>query len=105
MDIWGSIKKLEGQTLATLDRRQEFKIVQVLPNLIIIETSTGNPRNISMHELQESWSSLEEIGQISRSDIMKFYSPFNPAYVAAILSNFPGISYRIRPIVLRSIRR
>ena len=101
MDLWKEIKKLEGKTLATLDKRKEFKMVKVLPNIVVIETSTGTPRNIPWDNIQQSWRELEKTDEITRTDIMKFYSPFNPAYVAAILSNLPNVSHRIRPVVLK----
>ena len=101
MDIWIEIKKLQGKTLATLDRRREFKVIQVLPSQIVIETSTGAPRNIPWNNVQQSWAELEKNGEITRTDIMRLYSPFNPAYVAAILSKLPNVSHSIRPIVLK----
>jgi hypothetical protein len=100
-NIWVEIKKLQGKNLATLDRRQKFKVMQVLPSQIIIETSTGASRNIPWNNVQQSWIELEKNGEITRTDIMRLYSPFNPAYVAAILSNLPNVSHSVRPIVLK----
>lgn len=100
-DIWVKIKKLQGKTLITLDRRREFKVIEVLRCQIVIETSTGTPRNIPWNNVQQSWAELEKNGEITRTDIMRLYSPFNPAYVAAILSNLPNVSHSVRPIVLK----
>ena len=101
MDLLTEVKKLEGRSLLTLDRRRKFTVKEVLDTKVVIETSTDKSRVIPWDSIQESWEQLERIGEITRIEIRKFYSNFNPAYVAVILASVPEVSHSIRPITLR----
>jgi len=101
MNVWDEVKKLEGKTLKTLDWEKPFDIQDVLSNIVVIWIrSTKKERIIHWREIEESWNHLEEYRILTRTEIHKLYSERNPAYVASILANLPGVTYHIRPITL-----
>ncbi|MCX6068446.1 MAG: hypothetical protein NT121_22305, partial [Chloroflexi bacterium] len=57
-------------------------------------------RNIPRNQIEDSYHSLALSGQITRVEIHKNFSNFNPAYVAAILAALPGIEHSNTPIRL-----
>ena len=101
MNIWDEIKRLQGQTLKTLDQKKPFDIVDVSGHAVIVcpqETHTERP--ITRNEIESSNRHLLPIGQITRTEIREKFSEYNPAYVAAILAELPNVSHAIRPIRL-----
>ncbi len=102
MAIWGEIRKLEGQTLRTLDRGKRFDVVSVTENTVtVMPHETHEQRPIDREMLEDAYRFLEVTGQITRTDIRAEYSEFNSAYVAAILAEMPGVKYSVAPIRLR----
>lgn len=101
MDFYHEIKQLEGQTLHTLDRSNPFDILNVGQSKVTIRLhATGKERTIQWAELQGAFTELKVCAEISRSEIEQTHSPRNPAYVAAILAQLPGVTHRIKPIRL-----
>jgi hypothetical protein len=106
-EIWSEVISLVGRKLNTLDQHKPFHILRVTENTAEIETSTGNLRNISRKEIEMAWKILFQSGHLSRVEIQKHYSEFNPAFVAAILSVLPGVqttSHPIRLIYLQHVK-
>jgi hypothetical protein len=98
--FWTNIKSLEEQELHTLDENKPFQIKHVRENSIEIITSTGEPRSVRRKEIENAWETLIEYGRITRSQIQYHFSKFNPAFIAAILAEMPGVEYQISPIRL-----
>ena len=104
MAIWSEFRKLQGKTIRTLDRRNPFDVSYVgQDTLIVTPQVSGKVRTINREIIESAFIELKTKGELSRSEIQDRYSSFNPAYVAALLSELPGVSYRIRPIVLRYV--
>jgi hypothetical protein len=101
MDLWSEIKQLEGKIIKTLDQRKPFEVVDVNDKAVIIKPFVREiERRIPRKEIEESYRELVALGQINRNQIMDLYSPWNPAFVAAILAELPDVTHTIRPIVL-----
>jgi hypothetical protein len=100
MDCWPEIQALEGKTLRTLDRRKPFEIVMVAEKQVVLKVSTGKVRTVRRSEIEDAFCELTLRGTLSRSGIHERHSPYNPAYVAAILAELEGVTYRLRPIRL-----
>jgi hypothetical protein len=99
MDVWPEVKNLEGSVLRTLDRRNPFEVSYVGNDMVIVTPLvSGKGRSISRETVQSAFDALLAIGELSRVEIQRRYSRFNPAYVAALLSKCTGVSYNIRPI-------
>jgi hypothetical protein len=102
LSCWTEIRNLKGHTLKTLDRRKPFQVVEVTEhNVIVVPIETGKERPVPREGIEKAYRQLIVKGSLTRSDIMKEYSPFNPAYVAALLAELPGVQHSLRPIVLR----
>lgn len=102
MDVWTEIKHLEGKTLRTLDRRKPFDVVGVTGNVVLVMPhETGKERPIPWESIENAYRRLVATGQLTRSDIRADFSEFNPAYVAAILAELPGVRVSLKPITLR----
>jgi hypothetical protein len=102
MNMWNEIQKLEGKTLQTLYQKKKFDIIEITENAVIIcPHATQTQRRVSRHELEAAYQRLAAIGQLTRTEIMKKYSQFNPAYVAAILAELPNVQPSTDPISLR----
>lgn len=105
MNTWDEIKKLKGRTLTTLDHRKPFDIVDVTEHALIVRPHETNiERRVQRNEIEDAYKRLVAIGELTRSEIMKEFSSFNPAYVAAILAELPNIKYSRKPIRLSVIR-
>jgi hypothetical protein len=101
MDIWTIIEDLDGLTLHTLDQKKPFRVKAVGDSgVTILVKKTRNERFISRSEIEGSFNDLWVIGELSRGDIRDRHSEANPAYVAAILSEIPGVRYKLKPIRL-----
>lgn len=100
MDWWPQIQALEDKPLRTLDRCKPFEVVAVAENQVALKVSTGKIRTVRRKEIEGAFRELTLTGAISRSDIRERYSRWNPAYVAAILAELEGVTYRVRPIRL-----
>jgi hypothetical protein len=98
------IKTLFKKELYTLDWKRPFTVESIQGNLISITTSTGNKRNVPLQGTIDAYNYLQKHGTMTRTEIRDGgYSDWNPAYVAAILASFPGISYTARPIRLSKV--
>lgn len=101
MTFWQEVQRLEHQTLKTLDRSNPFHIVRVTEHVVIVKPQeTGIERRIQRGRLENSFRELVAIGELSRSEIEDKHSPRNPAYIAAILAEMPGVRLSLRPITL-----
>jgi hypothetical protein len=101
MDIWVTIEDLEGLTLKTLDRKKPFRILSVDDSgIMILVTQTNKSRFISRSEIEGAFNELWLAGALSRADVRDRHSEANPAYVAAILADLPGVRYKLKPIRL-----
>ncbi len=101
MEIWSEIKKLKGTTLKTLDQYRPFDIVTVTDqNVIVKPHARGIARIIERKAIEDAFGELALHGEITRADIRKRYTDYNPAYVAAILASLPGVTVSRRPIRL-----
>lgn len=99
--MWNLLARLEGQTLKTLDRGQPFQILRVSDTALIVRTSTGKNRRIPRKQIEDAWGQLAATGSLTRQEIRENFAEFNPAYVAALLSNLPGVITELKPIRLR----
>jgi hypothetical protein len=103
MSIWIEIEKLKGQTLQTLDQHKSFDIISVNEKaVVIVPHKSFKERPIPRQGIENAYTRLMETGELTRSDIMAEFSEFNPAYVAAILAELPGVRFTTKPISLRT---
>jgi len=99
--FWTRVRQLEGKTLSTLDQKKPFTITAVTAEKVTMTPqSTDTERAISRDEIEGAWLELLQRGEITRQEVQDDHSGWNLAYVAAILAEIPGVSYKIRPIVL-----
>lgn len=100
-EVWQHFRKLVGQRFHTLDQRKPFTLTEVGQNNLTVRVEeTGRSRPIQRAHFEEAWSRLTGSGRLSRSEIHREISLFNPAYVATLLAQAPGVQYRVSPIVL-----
>jgi hypothetical protein len=89
MDIWPEIEKLEGSMLRTLDRKKPFEVSYVGNDMVLVTPSvSGKERSISRETVQSASNALVAMGQLSRVEMQRRYSRFNPAYVASQLPDY-----------------
>src|SRR5215831_4563279 len=99
--VWEFLRGLSGQRLHTLDQHKPFTLQEVGPSsLTVVVEETGFPRTIRRADCEEAWQRLVQLGRLSRSEIHREISKFNPAYVSSLLSQLPEINYSLSPIVL-----
>lgn len=91
---------LLGKELSTLDKDKRFWILSVADNHIDIRTSLIEGRRINAIEIQNSWDYLIQAKSLTRGFIQDNFSPYNPAYIAAILAHFPNVEFTNDPITL-----
>ena len=92
---------LEGKTLSTLDRHRHFTVLQVTRSAVIIRVhSTNRERVILMSGIEAAWNKLVSTGRITAVEILNQPNR-SSAYISTMLSMLNGVSYSIRPIVLR----
>lgn len=100
---WLTIAQLVGQELKTLKLGELFTVLGLNNKNIVIRASTSRTRTIGRDQIDRAWQHLQNQGELTRAEIQKKYSRFNPAYVAAILSKLPGVYLAsISPITLRT---
>jgi len=97
--LWDSLHALEGATVSTLDEEQPFLVEKVSSEGIAIFTSTGEHQVIPRSQIEAVWQHLVRTETMSLSEVAQ-YSPHYAAYVAAILSRMPEVSYTLDPITL-----
>lgn len=72
-------------------RRKPFQVVEVTEHtVIIVPIETGKQRPVQREGIERAYRRLIVLGSLTRSEIMKEFSPFNPAYVAAMLAELPN---------------
>jgi hypothetical protein len=99
--FWEMVEGLVGRELRTLHEHNPFTVDEVRERRVGITVgTTGNPRTIRREEIELAWERLVKEGTISRVDIHRQFSSFNPAFVAAILAALPGVTHRTEPIRL-----
>lgn len=100
-EVWQHFRQLVGRRFHTLDQRKPFTLIEVgEANLIVRVEETGRPRPIQRAHFEEAWQRLTTLGRLSRTEIQREVSPFNPAYVSTLLAQVPGVTHRVSPIVL-----
>jgi hypothetical protein len=100
-EVWKFLGGLTGRRFHTLDQRRPFTLEEVgSSGLAVRVEATGFLRTIPRAHFEEAWHRLSESGRLSRTEIHREISLFNPAYVAALLAQVPGIQHRVSPIVL-----
>lgn len=100
--MWSHVKALAGRSLATLDRRKPFTVKTVSESAVtILVGSTGRERRIARAEIEPAWVELQQHGTLTRGDVRERFAQYNPAYVAAILGQMPGVVVDTKPIRLR----
>jgi hypothetical protein len=98
LELENFLKTLVGQELKTLKQLENFKVLTLEKNQLLIEvSSTKRSRPIPLEEIEKSWRRLLSDGQLTRTDIQAKYSPRNPAYVAAILAKYPSVRSELDP--------
>ncbi len=101
IDLWQELYSLEGQTIKTLDFHRAFNVVSVEPKKVVVMIQrSGKKRSIPTGEIERAFQALVCEGHLSRVAIQERFSPRCPAYVAAILSRLPGVSFTLRPVRL-----
>ena len=95
------MSQLNGQTLMTLKQNKKFTILSVSEKKIKIKVeSTGKERLINFErEIYSAYKELIANRQLTRIDIQKYFAPFNPAFVAAILAHLPRVRYIVKPVI------
>lgn len=97
---WADIRKLTGRRLHTLSQRQPFEVADVTNQYIVIRpTATGLDRQIPRECIEEAWTELQRERRIGLRELRK-HNDFNPSYLAAVLSELPGVGHTSRPILL-----
>lgn len=95
------ISKLKGRELHTLDRSNPFTVKDVTQQKVtLLLSQTGKERSIPLIEIEAAWQELVTKGELSRIQIHSDFSEFNPAYVAALLAELPGVTHQDKPIRL-----
>ena len=97
--LWDSLYALEGATVSTLDEEQPFLVEKVSSEGIAIFTSTGEHQVIPRQEIEAVWDHLIRAERMGLAEIAR-HSPDYAAYVAALLSRMPGVSYTLDPNTL-----
>ena len=100
-EVWTFLQGLRGRRFHTLDQHHPFTLEEIgNANLVVRVERTGRSRPIPKGDFSEAWNRLTTLGQLSRTEIHREISPFNPAYVSTLLTQVPGVHYRVSPIVL-----
>ena len=103
-EAWDKVKKVfENKerlwTLSETKRKSEFELIDFFEDYITIKTSANKIRRINRDEIENSYDYLLKNGKITRKQIMRDFSTFNPAYVAAIIASFENVAYNLEPII------
>jgi len=100
--LWDEIRKMNGLTLKTLDRRKPFDIVAVTENTItVLPLSTQKERPIPRAGIENAYRRLTVTGRITLKELEDEFTPRNPVYTAAILAEMPGVKWYVKPIRLK----
>lgn len=102
MDIWEFAQELIRKELFTLGKggKKHFSIITVQNNTLTLHiNSTNKKRPIQKDELVQAWKFLRENKTITRTQIRDHFSEANPAYVAGILAQLPGVRFENDPII------
>lgn len=99
-DFWGIlVPTLVGKSFYTLGRGHEFRVEEMGEGHLLIVTTQGR-RRIPRRELEGAWQNLTRQGKLTQQQIVKGSSPFNSAYVAALLAQMQGVGHTSNPITL-----
>ena len=101
MELTTFLEGLKGMTIKTLDQNKPFSILNVDNNVVVVLIgSTNKERKIGRKGIEGAYQALRRNHKITRSEIEAEFSVRNPAYVAAILSKYPGVRVTLKPITL-----
>ena len=99
--IWSVLQGMRGKYISTLVQGKKFQIAMITPyELMIRPVKQRKPRTLTRECIQEAWRHLIFHRRLSIDEIIEKYSKFNSAYLAAILTIMPGVTYTTNPIVL-----
>jgi hypothetical protein len=99
--VWNYIRSLSGASLRTLDKGRSFDVTHVGDTSVTVRPhATGTERSIERDAVERAFEELAVRGELTRAEIQERYSSFNPAYVAAMLAEVPGVRVALRPIRL-----
>ena len=92
---------MTGKVFDTLDRHKKFTVREVTPNAVNIRVhSTNEERRISMNDIERAWNKLITTGIIRSTEILEFPCR-SSAYISTMLAHLDGVTYSLRPIILR----
>jgi uncharacterized membrane protein YkvA (DUF1232 family) len=97
--MWDTLRQslVDKEYLFTLKEERPFRIIDFSNKEILIQTTENKLRKIQRSEIEDTYYHIIKNGKISRSEIQELFSPYNPAYVASILSCYPDIIYQVNP--------
>ncbi len=99
--VWNEIRKLKGRVLNTLDQHKPFTVVSITDETItVLPQSTGKERPISRDGVENAYRHLFATGHLTLAELESDFTPRNPVYVAAILTELPGVQHQANPIRL-----
>ncbi len=94
MKLRQELEKLTGKTLTTLYREKRFDVLAVNQNHILLFIhATEKERKIRWQEIEPARELLQRQKQLTRIEIRDNFSVANPAYVAALLAELPGVTH------------
>ncbi len=104
MEFWKLVAALQGKVLQTLYQRRLFNVLLVTAShAIVVPQKTEKNGLVPMKEIEGAYCKLKSTGKLTRVQIEYEFSPRNPAYVAAILANLPGVKFYNDPIITLEI--
>ena len=94
MNLKQEVEKLIGETLTTLYKDKRFDVLAVSPNQILLSIhATEKERKVRWQEIEPAWELLQRQKQLTRIEIRDNFTVANPAYVAALLAELPGVTH------------
>jgi hypothetical protein len=92
---------LKGRRLMTLKDKRIFTLLDIEGNKVFIRVeATGKERKIDIEkEIRPAYEELKKRKRLTRKEIEKNFSPRNPAYVAAILTQFFKVKFSLKPVI------
>lgn len=95
------LRRLQGEELHTLAQNKRFEILDVNLNNVIIKVFThGQERVIPMRDIEEAWRILTTTGTITANQILNDIGNWSSAFIAAMFTHLPGVTYETGPIRL-----
>lgn len=91
--FWPSIANLDGRELKTLERGRPFEVLDVRADRVVVMPAvSGAPRTIQRPTLEGAFGALLDRRELTGVEIAGEFSPFNAAYIAALLAALPDVA-------------